>query len=156
MKQYAASLLLASIASAQHYHDHSDYDGHHGDHHGYDANAYNADWYGLDYVDESYGNVPSGDFYGGVDAFNEWVEIWNQQQYEERLWNEAEIMISLEALREGLLALDYVIDDLEECISDNDSGIEHNDYLIADNDDGIDYNDEEIENQRYRVKRLQK
>ena len=36
-------------------------------------------------------------------------------------------MIALEAIREGLVQLDYFIDDLEECISDNDSGIEHND-----------------------------
>lgn len=65
-------------------------------------------------------------------------------------------MIALEAIRESLVSLDYEIDDLEECISDNDSGIDHNDYLIADNDDGIHYNDEEIENQEYRIKRLQK
>jgi len=66
-----------------------------------------------------------------------WQEIWNQDFYEERINQEAEIMVSLEALRESLLLLDHVIDDLEECVSDNDSGIEHNDYVIHDNDDGI-------------------
>jgi len=65
-------------------------------------------------------------------------------------------MIALEALREHLMHLDYDIDELEECVSDNDSGIEHNDYEIEDNFDGIHYNDEEIDNQQYRVKRLQR
>ena len=98
--------------------------------------------------------MPHADFYHEVDDFNEWKEIWDQHDYESRLNTEADLMISLEALRESLVQLDYYIDDLEECISDNDSGIEHNDYGIHDNDDGIYYNDEEIDNQRYRVDRL--
>ena len=74
--------------------------------------------------------------------------------YEERVNQEAEIMIALEALRESLVTIDFMIDEVEDCIADNDSGIEHNDYLIADNDEGIESNDDEIENQTYRVKRL--
>jgi len=65
-------------------------------------------------------------------------------------------MVALEALREALNVLDYEIDQVEECVSDNNSDIEDNYYLIADNDDGIAYNDDEIDKQQYRIKLLQK
>ena len=65
-------------------------------------------------------------------------------------------MVSLEAIREGLVDLDYEIDRLEDCYHDNDDGIDHNHYDIRDNDKDIDWNDNEIDDQRYRLKRLQK
>merc|ERR1712037_905837 len=65
-------------------------------------------------------------------------------------------MVSLEAVREALVDLDYSIDRVEDCISDNAHDIYENDHGISDNDKGIDYNDQEIDDQRYRLKRLQK
>ena len=65
-------------------------------------------------------------------------------------------MISLEAIRESLVELDYQIDYLEDCIDDNNHDIDRNYYGINDNDKGIDYNDREIDDQNYRLKRLQK
>ena len=65
-------------------------------------------------------------------------------------------MVSLEALREGLVDLDYEIDDLYDCISDNDSEIEINQHGIEHNDEGIEENEEEIDDQRRRISRAQK
>ena len=65
-------------------------------------------------------------------------------------------MIALEAIREALVDLDYEIDHLEDCIDDNNYRIHDNYDAIKDNDWGIDENDREIDDQRYRLKRLQK
>lgn len=65
-------------------------------------------------------------------------------------------MVALEAIREALVDLDYEIDHLEDCIDQNDYDIHDNYEDINRNDQGIDYNDREIDDQRYRLKRLQK
>ena len=108
------------------------------------------------YAPESYGNVPTGDFWNQVSDFNEWNPIWDQVEYEERIQTEAELMISLEALREAMVELDYEIDDLEDCIEGNNYAIHENYDGIKDNDWGIEENDREIDDQRYRLKSLQK
>lgn len=97
------------------------------------------------YTDKHVGNVPHGDFWGDVSDFDEWEEIWDQNEYEERIETEAEMMISLEAIREALVDLDYNIDHLEDCIEDNNRDIDRNDRGIKDNDWAIDANDEEID-----------
>ena len=63
-------------------------------------------------------------------------------------------MIALEATREALVELDYEIDDLEDCIDGNNYNIHENYDHIKDNDWAIDENDREIDDQRYRLKRL--
>lgn len=65
-------------------------------------------------------------------------------------------MVSLEAIREALVDLDYNIDYLEDCVDENQNDIDRNHYGINDNDDAIDYNDRAIDDQRYQLKRLQK
>ena len=65
-------------------------------------------------------------------------------------------MVALEAIRESLVHLDYEIDELEDHIVENNREIGRNHDEIYDNDRDIDSNDEEIDEQRYRLKRLQK
>ena len=115
----------------------------------------------VDYGDFSYGSssgstVPTGNYWDQVDDFNEWDTIWDQYSYEERLHEEADMMVALEALREALVELDSDIDDLEDCISDNDDGIKANDAGIYENDVEIEENDSEISDQEERIERLQR
>ena len=116
----------------------------------------------ADYADFSYdtysssSDVPTGNFWDQVDDFNAWETIWDQYSYEERLHEEADMMVALEALREALVELDSDIDSLEDCISDNDDRISENDAGIAENDRGIEENDDEISDQEERVERLQR
>ena len=118
-----------------------------------------VDYSDFSYDSGSYGSgsaVPTGDFWNQVDDFNEWDTIWDQYSYEERLHEEADLMVALEALREALVELDSDIDSLEDCISDNDDRIDENDAGIRDNDSGIEENDDEISDQEDRVERLQR
>ena len=41
--------------------------------------------------------------------------FWNQLEYETRLSTEAELMIALEGMREGLIKLEYELKDLLGC-----------------------------------------
>ena len=102
-------------------------------------------------------NVPLGDFWRQVDEFDAWEEIWGQPEYEERLDQEATLMIALEAMRDALVDLDHDIDNLEDCVSSNDDGIADNFDHIQDNDYrvGISKNDDEIHDQDYRIRHLQ-
>ena len=103
-------------------------------------------------------DVPTGDFWNQVDYFNEWEEIYDQEDYEERLHTEATLMIALEAMRDSLIHLDHQIDDLVDCISENDSDIDDNHYAIHDNEKGhpgIERNDDEIYHQQHRIHELQ-
>lgn len=106
--------------------------------------------------DEVYGNVPTGDFWNKVDDLNIWEEIWDQNEYEERVQTEAELMIALEATREALVDLDYDIDRLEDLIDENNRNIDRNAHDIHENDDAIDDNDHEIGDQQRRAKYLQR
>lgn len=65
-------------------------------------------------------------------------------------------MVSLEAIREAIVEIDYRVDHLESCISDNHSEIENNDYKIKENDGQIQHNGEFIQYQQHQVKKLQK
>merc|ERR1712060_902564 len=120
---------------------------HHDDHH----EEYHYDDAGADY---HHGDVPTGDFWHQVDEFNEWNVIWDQDHYEHRLEQEAELMVALEALREDLVHLDHDIDDLDDCISHCEHDCSENDECIANNDHGISDNDHEISDQEHRVERL--
>merc|ERR1712222_35640 len=110
-------------------HHSDDYSDHHDHDHGYhfEASHYPEDDHHDNY---EYGHVPTGDFDHHVYDFNEWEEIWHQDDYESRLHTEAELMVALEALREDLVELDHDIDALFDCISDNDSGISDNDSRV--------------------------
>ena len=55
-----------------------------------------------------------------------WEEIFTQEDYEERVNEEADLMIALEALREAMIDLDYDIDRLEDHIDRNTHDIEDN------------------------------
>ena len=141
-------------STTSHYSSSSDHDHHdHHDHHDYVQPE--PEYYHV-HDNEGYGNVPSGDFTYQVHDFNEWEEIWDQGKYEWRLQQEADLMVSLEAMREALVELDHDIDDLESCISDNNDGIDANHYGIHENDSGISDNDHEIDHQQDRVDRLQR
>ena len=59
------------------------------------------------------------------------------------------MMVSLEAIREGLTDLDYEIDRLEDFIADNHARIDTNVYDIRDNHNDIDDNNDEIDRQTY-------
>ena len=54
-------------------------------------------------------------------------------------------MISLEAIRDAVVDLDYEIDYLEGCIEENHEGIDWNDGDIRKSDKGIDTIDHIIE-----------
>lgn len=107
-----------------------------------------------DYENHYEGDVPSGDFWGQVDDYNPWNVDLTQEDYEDRLHQEAQMMVALEAIREALVELDYDIDALEDCIDENVHRIAENEDSISDNDHGISENDDEIEKQQYRIKRL--
>merc|ERR1719464_1884788 len=99
-----------------HYDDHH-YDGHyeeHDDHHVVHHDDHHEEYHYEDAeADYHHGDVPTGDFWHQVDEFNEWNVIWDQDHYEHRLEQEAELMVALEALREDLVHLDHDIDDLD-------------------------------------------
>ena len=99
---------------------------------------------------------PSGDYERRVRDFNEWEEVFTQQDYEARVNAEAEMMIALEALREAMVDLDYFIDHLEDDIRRNTRDIRDNIDEIRYNDKNIQANGEDIEFQQYRARRLQK
>ena len=133
------------------YHDHHDH--HHNEPVYHEPVTYDT------YPEESYdlfGNIPLGNFWDQVQDFNEWEPVWEQDEYEERIQTEAELMIAIEAIREGMVDLDYEMDYLEDGIDENHRDIDRNIDGINDNDYGIEYNDHEIDEQRYRLKRLQK
>lgn len=51
-------------------------------------------------------------------------------------------MVALEAMREALVQLDSDIDDLKDCISDNEKEIDVNHYGIHSNNEDISDNDD--------------
>ena len=140
MFKYTAMLVAAANAVQEHsQHNHHVYESYdqayyddyvdeykyeHGgsDPHYYEPPHEESAYYGAGYDDEHYGNIPTGDFYWQVDDVNVWDEIWDQDDYESRLYTEAELMIVLESLRESLVDLDREIDWLDDCIHDNDDG----------------------------------
>ena len=146
---------------SHHSDDHDHHDDHHDDHHHdvHDDHHYvepQEEPHYEDAADYVGGDVPTGDFWHQVDEFNEWNEIWDQDSYEHRLEQEAELMVALEALREDLVHLDHDIDDLDDCISHNDEDISENDEGINYNDHEISDNDHEISDQESRIERLQR
>ena len=56
-----------------------------------------------DYGDDHIGAIPSGAYHDQVHEFDTCEEIWDQEDYEQRLETEAELMIALEAIREALV-----------------------------------------------------
>ena len=90
---------------------HHDYTEPRPEHHKYVKKTYNYEH--TDYPTQHYDddpnhifNSPDPEFYHAVDDFNKWETIWNQDVYESRLHTEAEIMVSLEALRAALVYLE--------------------------------------------------
>ena len=57
-------------------------------------------------------------------------------------------MVALEALRESLVHLDGAIDDLSDCVSENDEGISENEEHVRDNRSLIDDVADELEYQQ--------
>ena len=78
--------------------------------------------------------------------------FWNQLEYETRLSTEAELMIALEGMREGLIKLEYELKDLLGCQKE----FEHNYAIILDNLwNAKEPWKEEIRLQNRRIERLQ-
>lgn len=101
------------------------------------------------------GEYELNDFYHEVHEFDTCDEIWNQDDYEERLETEAELMVALEAIREALVQLDSDIHELETCIEGNSGHIGVNFDQITQNDFRIETNDIEIGRQQHRLEALQ-
>ena len=98
----AASLEAKAAGSPNPYQDY-----HYFNHPGYKA---------ADYSKE-YGEVlPGPDFNKQVYNFNENKEIWDQNDYEERVKAEAEILVALEAMKESVMYLGYDIQGLGDGI----------------------------------------
>ena len=155
-REYAdhAPVVVYDHDHADHHADGEDYHDHdHHEHHAHEHHDYEQYYYDAEYVE---GKVPTGNFWDHVDDFNVWEEIWDQNEYEERVQTEAEMMIALEATREALVDLDYDIDRLEDLIEENHRDIQRNLSDIRNNDDHIEENDDEIEDQQRRVKYLQR
>jgi hypothetical protein len=138
---------------------HTSYESHDSEHYHDDDDHYYEPYEPMHYTpsdhDNDYaGEVPSPDFWGQVDDYNPWNVDLTQEDYEDRLHQEAQMMVALEAIREALVELDYDIDALEDCIEENNHDISDNEHGISDNDHGISENDHEIEKQQYRIKRL--
>ena len=68
----------------------------------YHDQPYDGYFENPEYVEHSLpgpNGLPSGDFNKQVYHFNDQKQIWNQENYAERLKVEAEIMVTLEALK---------------------------------------------------------
>ena len=97
---------------------------------------------------------PPADFNQAVHEFDFCENVIVQSDYEDYINEAANILIALEAFRQEIVRLTHDVEDLEECIHNNDWHIEHNDSDIDDNDREIYDNDGEIKEQQWRVKRL--
>ena len=72
---------------------------------------------GSDYKEPDYSkappeNLPGADFNKQVHDFNEDKEIWDQNDYQERVKMEAEIMVALEALKTAVSYASYDMRDI--------------------------------------------
>lgn len=76
-----------------------------------------------------YSTLYENDFVPRVEKFGMYDPIWSQRDYEVRINTEAELMISLEALRAALINLEGDVYDLEYCHGE----FEHNYGHIMDN-----------------------
>ena len=99
----------------------------------------------MDLYNEDYEpHPPNPNFHIEVEHFNQRDSIWSQQEYEDRIQSEAEVMVSLEALREALVIIDHDLDDLEDTIEENHYGLRENSKSIHRNSDYLEVIGEEI------------
>ena len=103
---------------------------------------YPEEYFDFDPTDPGY--VPTGDFFDQVFDFNIYNQLIHQHDYENRLFEEANVMVSLEGLREALVELDFQLDVLEDQIFDNNSDISENDDAISEMDNACRDNEDEI------------
>ncbi len=105
----------------------------------YSGNQYfnNPGYNYPDYQHEYNEPLPGADFNKQVYGFQEDVPIWSQHDYEERVRVEAQILVSLEALKSNLMYLGYDINGLKDAIFQQRS-------RIGVSRDGIKINAEDI------------
>ena len=75
-------------------------------------------------TDDYTGHGPVSDYEAKVENFDLWETIWDQEDYEIRLEDEADLMIALEALRENVLIIEDLLEDLWNDIGENAQDIE--------------------------------
>jgi len=80
-------------------------------------NYFNHPGYVAPSYEHEYGEVlPGADFNKQVYNFNEAHQIWDQNDYEERVKVEAEMLVALEALKESIMYLSYDVHEIDERI----------------------------------------
>ena len=86
----------------------------------------------MDYapVQEYHDVAPASDFEQAVEDFNPWEPIFSQNDYEERIQEEAKVMTSLEALFDIIDYLDSEIEIIEEDIRIATQTIEEHEAII--------------------------
>ena len=93
-----------------------------------------------DYSQEYGEELPGADFNKQVYNFNENKQIWDQNDYEERVKVEAEILVALEALKTSVNYLGYDISSIQD-------KIHLNKHRIGANQEDVWTNSESINNQ---------
>ena len=79
---------------------------------GYNYYSHPGYQYPDNHIEHSGEELPTADFNHQVWDFNHNKEIWDQNDYEERVKVEAELMVALEALKQGVAGLSYDISHL--------------------------------------------
>ena len=90
-----------------------------------------------DYSSEYGEELPGADFNRQVYRFNEDHQIWDQNDYEERVKVEAEMLVALEALKGSVDYLNYDIHKIDQDIRHNDDRIGENREDIYENNAAI-------------------
>ena len=71
-------------------------------------------------TDDYTGHAPyQSDYWHEVEEFNPWEIIWDQDDYEIRLEDEATLMIALEAMKEATIQIEAEVAQLDTCIAMN-------------------------------------
>ena len=99
----------------------------------YDNYFVHPGYHTPDYTHE-YGEVlPGADFNKHVYEFDGDHNIWDQNDYEERVKVEAEMLVALEALKESVMYLGYDINDVQDRINQQMGRVRHNQDHIYEN-----------------------
>ena len=81
--------------------------------------------------------LPGADFNKQVYQFNEKKQIWDQNDYEERVKVEAEILVALEALKTSVNYLNFDVSSIQDLIHHNKHRIGANQEDIWENSEGV-------------------
>ena len=84
---------------------------------GYNYYSHPGYQYPDNHITHSGEELPKADFNRQVWEFDEHHEIWDQNDYEERVKVEAELLVALEALKDGVSGLSHDIHQLNQSIA---------------------------------------